>query len=313
MRLKRNRSAMKLFADVGNYSTITALEGKAPVTIRSVEADITIKSVTAKNNDESPTVQCEGRKLILGEYATKQKNVQSIVERGKHNPNVIKPYLFSGLRECLNGSVYYLLPKRDRWIEDGLRSKLIGTHEVTVNGVFYKHTVTDIKFFLESDVAVEHAFLSGAISDDGDCLGIDIGGGTTNYLIMTPENTVLHRNSIPDVGGISLANDVINSDWMQSFNYAFNAAKVMDAITDQSLMYGRRYDFSEVFKPLLDNWFNRLIDKIMMDCRDYMSDVVTVMFLGGNAELIRDRIINQDGYYIPEDPQLTNITALMSI
>jgi hypothetical protein len=304
---------MKLFADIGNYSTITALEGGTPLMIRSVEADVTVKSVTPKNTDDSPTVQCDSRKLILGEYATKQKNVQSIVERGKHNPNVVKPYLLSGLRDVFNGSVHYLLPKRDRWVEDGLRSKLIGTHEITVNGKFYKHTITDIQFSLESDVAVEHAFLSGAISDDGDCLAVDIGGGTTNYLVMTSDNTVLHRNSIPDVGGISLANDIINSDWMQSYNYAFNASKVMDAIADGSLTYGRRYDFSEVFKPLLDNWFNRLVDKIMMDCRDYMADVATVMFMGGNAELIRARVASQDGYYIPKNPQMANITALMNL
>ncbi|MBW4600329.1 MAG: ParM/StbA family protein [Calothrix sp. FI2-JRJ7] len=304
---------MKLFADIGNYSSITAFKGEKPLMIRSVEADVTVKSVMAKNSDESPTVQCDGKKLILGEFATKQKNVQSIVERGKHNANVVKPYLLSGLREVFNGSVHYLLPKRDRWIEDGLRSKLIGTHEISINGKFYKHTITDIQFFLESDVAAQHAFLSGAIADDGDCLAIDIGGGTTNYLVMTPETTVLHRNSIPDVGGISLANDVINSDWMQSFNYAFNASKVMDAIADGSLTYGRRYDFSEVFKPLLDNWFNRLVDKIMMDCRDYMSDVVTVMFIGGNAELIRSRVANQESYYIPDSPQLANITALMEL
>jgi StbA protein len=301
---------MKLLADVGNYSTITALQGEKPLMIRSAEVDITLKSVMGKETDDSPTVQCEGRKLILGEYATKQKHVQSIVERGKHNPSVIKPYLLSGLREVFNGSVMYLLPKRDRWIEDGLRSKLIGTHEITVNGKFYKHTITDVNFFLESDVAVTQAFLSEAISNDGDCLAIDIGGGTTNYLVMTPDNAVLHRNSLPDVGGISLANDVINSDWMQSQNYAFNASKVMDAIADGSLTYGRRYSFSEVFKPLLNNWFNRLVDHIMMDCRDYMSDVATVMFLGGNASLIRDRIANQDGYYIPENPQMANITAL---
>jgi hypothetical protein len=304
---------MKLFADIGNYSTITALEGEKPLMIRSVEADITVKSVLSKNTDDSPTVTCEGRKLILGEYATKQKNAQSIVERGKHDPNVVKPYLFSGLRDVFNGTITYLLPKRDRWIEDGLRSKLIGTHEITVNGKFFKHTVTDIQFFLETDVAVESAFLSGSIPDDGDCLTIDIGGGTTNYLVMTPDGNILHRNSLPDVGGVSLANDIINSDWMQSYNVAFNPAKVMDAIADGSLTYGRRYDFSEIFKPLLDNWFNRLVDRIMLDCRDYLPDVATVMFLGGNACLIRERVAGQEGYYIPENPQTANIEALMNL
>ena len=292
---------MKLIADIGNYSTITALEGKEPLLIRAVEADITVKSVMSKNTDESPTVLCEGRKLILGEYATKQKNAQTIVEQGKHNPDVIKPYLFAGLRENFQGSISYLVPHRDKWQEDGLRSKLINTHEIAVNGKFYKHTVTDIQFYLESDVAVEAAFITKEIPDDGDCLAIDIGGGTTNFLIMTPDGDVLHRNSFPDVGGVSLANDIINSDLMKSQKYAFKVPKIMDAIADGTFRYGRNYDFFPVFKPLLDNWFNRLVDQIMLDSRDYLSDVATVMFIGGNAELLRDRIQNQDGYYIPQD------------
>lgn len=303
----------KLYADIGNYSTITASTNHKLLNIRSVESDITVRSVLTKNTDDSPTVICQGRKLILGYHATKQKNVQSIVERGKHNPKVVLPYLLCGLRESFNGTVNYLLPKHDKWIEDGLRSQLIGVHEITVNGKFYKHNIVDIKFFLESDIAVEQAFLTRTIDDNGDCLCVDIGGGTTNYLIMTPDATILHRNSIPDIGGISLANDIINSDWMQSFNYAFNTSKVMDAVTDGSLTYGRRYDFSEVFTPLLNNWFDRLIDRIMMDCRDYLSEVATIMFIGGNAELLRDRISNKDGYYIPEHPQIANIQGLINL
>jgi hypothetical protein len=304
---------MKLFADIGNYSAITALEGDTPLLMRSVQADITASSVMAPNNQQSPTVLCDGKKYILGEYATKQKNCQSLVAKGKDKAEAVKPYLFAGLRENFNGELHYLLPKRDRRIEDGHRSKFIDTHEITVNGKFYKHTVTDIKFYLESDVATENAFLSGVIPDDGDCLAIDIGGGTTNYLIMTPDSNVLRRNSLQDVGGVSLANDIINSDWMKSRNYPFKPEKVMDAIADGSLIYGRNHDFSSVFKPLFENWFNGLVDHIMLDCRDYLADVGTVMFLGGNANLIRERVANQPGYYIPENPQLANIHALLNI
>ncbi|NJM21372.1 MAG: ParM/StbA family protein [Richelia sp. SL_2_1] len=304
---------MKLIADIGNYSTITATENSEPLVIRAVSADITVKSVMTANTDVSPTVEVDGKRLILGDYATKQKNAQTIVERGKFEPGVVKPYLFAGLHSDFTGEVLYLIPEDDRWIKDGLYSKLIGTHEVKVNGKSYKHTFKSIKFFLESDVAVEYAFSEGLIDTDGDCLAVDIGGGTCIYLVMTPSGQVLHRRSIPDVGGISLCYDIINSNLMRSYKYAFKPAKVMDAIADGSLMYGRKYDFSEVYQPLLDDWFNRLINAIQMDCRDLLSDVTTIMFLGGNANLLRDRIANQPGYYIPENPQLTNIQALMNL
>ncbi len=51
----------------------------------------------------------------------------------------------------------------------------------------------------------------------------------------------------------------------------------------------------------------------MMDSRDYLADVSTIMFVGGNANLIRDRVVDQPGYYIPENPQMSNIEALMKI
>ncbi len=303
-------------ADIGNYSTVTALLGQPPQIMRSVSADITHKSVMTLNTDTSPTVEINRKRLILGEYATKQKNSQTAVERGKHSPDIVKPFLFAGLHQDFEGIVRYLIPTRDRFCEDTIKKALIGSvHEITVNGTTYKHRVTDIQFYLESDIAGVYAYRNGWLDDAGDCLIIDIGGGTTNYVVMTPEGIAVHRRSIPDVGGVSLANDIINSDLMQSHahrdNIAFKTCKVMDAVTDGSLIYGNRYDFSPIFDDLLNDWFNRLVDSITVDAREYLADVVNIMFVGGNANLLRDRATGT-GYFIPENPQLTNIQALLA-
>jgi hypothetical protein len=94
-------------------------------------------------------------------------------------------------------------------------------------------------------------------------------------------------------------------------NIAFKTCKVMDAVTDGSLIYGNRYDFSPIFDDLLNDWFNRLVDSITVDAREYLADVVNIMFVGGNANLLRDRATGT-GYFIPENPQLTNIQALLA-
>jgi hypothetical protein len=90
-------------ADIGNYSTVTALLGQPPQIMRSVSADITHKSVMTLNTDTSPTVEINHKRLILGEYATKQKNSQTAVERGKHSPEIVKPFLFAGLHQDFEG------------------------------------------------------------------------------------------------------------------------------------------------------------------------------------------------------------------
>ncbi|BCL40267.1 hypothetical protein [Nostoc sp. MS1] len=151
-----------------------------------------------------------------------------------------------------------------------------------------------------------NAYKTEKLDPEGDTLAIDIGGGTTNYCVMTPNSDVLTRRSIPKVGGVSLANDIINSDLMQSYakrdNVAFKVAKMMDAIADGSLTYGRKYDFSSVFPGLLENWFNGLMDSITTAANDYLADVTNIMLIGGCANLVRHKLSAKPGFYIPVDP-----------
>ncbi|OKH56264.1 hypothetical protein NIES2101_00320 [Calothrix sp. HK-06] len=305
--------------DIGNYSSITALAGQKPQIIRSAICDVTYTSARTEPTADSPSVEIDGKKLILGNRAIKQKQQATAAERGKSATEIVKPFLFAGLTADFDGTVRFLVPERHDWDEDSIRKALIAAnpHEVVVNGKVYKHRVKAVDFYLETDIAVSHAYAQGKLDADGDTLAIDIGGGTTNFVVMTPDGDVLARRSIPKVGGVSLANDVINSDLMQQYakreSAVFNTSKLMDAIADGSLSYGRRYDFSSVFPGLLENWFNNLIDSIQTSVNAYMADVTNVMIIGGNANLVRDKLGSKPGFYIPENPQLSNIEALMAI
>lgn len=305
--------------DIGNYSSITALVGDTPQVIRSAYTDISFTSARTEPTADSPSVELDGKKLMLGSRAVKQKQQATAAERGKSATEIVKPFLFAGLRANFDGTVRFLLPDHNNWDEDAIRKALIGDnpHEVVVNGKSYKHRIRAIDFHLETDVAVRHAYSQGKLDVDGDTLAIDIGGGTTNFVVMTPDGDILARRSIPKVGGVSLANDIINSDLMQDFakreSAAFNTSKVMDAIADGSLCYGRRYDFSSVFPGLLENWFSNLIDTIQTSVNAYMSDVTNIMLIGGNASLVREKLGSKPGFYIPEKPQLSNIEGLLGM
>ncbi len=236
------------------------------------------------------------------------------------------------MREDFEGTIRFLIPERNQWEEEAIRSTLVGDkHEVTVNSKTYRHKIKSVEFYPETDLAVTHAYKTGKLDAEGDCLCIDIGGGTTNYVVMTPDGSVLSRRSIPKVGGVSLANDIINSDLMQGFarrdsvdsdlmqgfarrdSVAFNVAKTMDAIADGSLVYGRKYDFNSVFPGLLEAWFNNLMDSITTAANDYLADVTNIMLIGGNANLVRHKLSGKPGFYIPVDPQLSNIQALLAL
>lgn len=224
-------------ADIGNYSSITALKGEKPRVIRSVFQDVTYTSARDLDTDNSPSVKLDDKVLVLGDRATKQKNSQTAAERGKDLPEFFKPFTLAGLRQDFDGVVRFLVPEHSQWHEDTIRRTLVAEHQINVNGTNYRHRIKNVEFFLETDVAVINAYRNGKLDMDGDTLAIDIGGGTTNYVVITPSLEVLTRRSIPKVGGVSLANDIINSDLMQSYakrdNVAFKVAKMMDAIADE--------------------------------------------------------------------------------
>ncbi|MHC5861663.1 ParM/StbA family protein [Nostoc sp.] len=229
-----------------------------------------------------------------------------------------RPFTLAGLRQDFEGTVRFLVPERSQWDEDCIRKTLVSdTHQVTVNGRSYRHRIKSVEFYPETDLAVSHSYKTGKLDMEGDTLCIDIGGGTTNYVVMSPDGNVLTRRSIPKVGGVSLANDIINSDLMQGYakreSVAFKVPKVMDAIADGSLVYGRKYDFSPVFPTLRDSWFNNLMDSITTAANDYLSDVTNIMLIGGNANLVRQKLSSQPGFYIPANPQLSNIQALLAM
>jgi len=305
-------------ADIGNYSSITALKGEKPRVMRSVFLDVTYTSARDIDTEDSPSVKLDEKVLVLGERATKQKNPQTAAERGKQLPEFVKPFTLAGLRQDFEGTVRFLVPERSQWDEDCIRKTLVSdTHQVTVNGRSYRHRIKSVEFYPETDLAVSHSYKTGKLDMEGDTLCIDIGGGTTNYVVMSPDGNVLTRRSIPKVGGVSLANDIINSDLMQGYakreSVAFKVPKVMDAIADGSLVYGRKYDFSPVFPTLRDSWFNNLMDSITTAANDYLSDVTNIMLIGGNANLVRQKLSSQPGFYIPANPQLSNIQALLAM
>ncbi|MBD2509000.1 hypothetical protein H6G91_17185 [Nostoc muscorum FACHB-395] len=303
--------------DIGNYSSITALKGDKPRFLRSVLADVTYSSARDFDTEDSPSIKIDGKTLLLGDRAIKSKSPQASCERGKELPEIVRPFTLQGLRQDFYGSIRYLVPERNHWTEDSIKQALVGIHSVEINGKLYSHNITDVQFFLETDIAVTHAYEKRHIDIEGDTLCIDIGGGTTNYVVMSPDSSVLTRRSIPKVGGVSLANDIINSDLMQNFakrdGAAFKVPKLMDAIADGSFTYGRKYAFNQVFGALLENWFNNLMDSISTAANDYLSDVTNIMLIGGNANLVRTKLINKPGFYIPEKPELTNIEALLAL
>jgi hypothetical protein len=305
-------------ADIGNYSSITALKGEKPRVMRSVFLDVTYTSARDIDTEDSPSVKLDDKVLVLGERATKQKNPQTAAERGKQLPEFVKPFTLAGLRQDFEGTVRFLVPERSQWDEDSIRKTLVcDVHQVVVNGRSYRHKIKSVEFYPETDLAVSHSYKTGKLDNEGDTLCIDIGGGTTNYVVMSPDGNVLTRRSIPKVGGVSLANDIINSDLMQGYakreSVAFKVPKVMDAVADGTLTYGRKYNFSPVFPTLLENWFNNLMDSITTAANDYLSDVTNIMLIGGNANLVRQKLSSKPGFYIPENPQLSNIKALLAM
>jgi hypothetical protein len=153
-------------ADIGNYSSITALKGEKPRVIRSVFQDVTYTSARDLDTDDSPSVKLDNKVLVLGDRAIKQKNPQTAAERGKQLPEFFKPFTLAGLRQDFDGTVRFLVPEHSQWEEDAIRRTLIADHQITVNGSNYRHRIKNVEFFLETDVAVVSAYRTGKLDMD---------------------------------------------------------------------------------------------------------------------------------------------------
>jgi hypothetical protein len=234
-----------LCVDIGNYSVLSAVvSGRSSTEVakmRSLIYDCTHNS-DCRNNvhpSDSPMIAANGKFYKLGKGAKNYPGFLSAAEAGKSRSDVMLPILLANTPDGFEGVVKILVPARDAGSEKLIRNAVLGTHiyTTTANSVARDAIAnfTGVDFVRETDSAAKFAYESGVINPDEVILTIDLGGGTANYLVAAYEDDVFSvrlNKSLPNSGGIALAQSIANTDVAKSYGRSFEIAKIMDAITE---------------------------------------------------------------------------------
>lgn len=315
-----------LCVDIGNYSVLSAVvkgrESTEVFKMRSLIYDCTHNS-DCRNNahpSDSPIIAVGGKIYKLGKGAKNYPGFLSAAEAGKSRTDVMLPILLGNTPNGFEGLVKILVPARDELSEKLIRSAVLGTHtySTTVNSAVTESIAnfTGVEFIRETDSAAKFAYEAGVISPSEVILTIDIGGGTCNYLVAAYEDDVFSvrfNKSLPNSGGIALAQAISNTDAVKSHGRTFEIAKIMDAITEGKRYVSNRRDlsFEKVYGDCVEQWFEGLISRIMAATDKYLDEVTRIVWCGGGTEIIKDKLANQPLHLVLENPQYANINGLI--
>lgn len=314
-----------LCIDIGNYSVLSAVvsgrETSDIAMMRSLIYDTTHNGECRNGVHpvDSPMIAVNGKFYKLGKLAKNYPGFLSAVEAGKSRPDIMLPILLSNTPDGFEGKVKILVPARDEGKEKLIHNAVTGTHtyEVTANGRSMSAIahIIDVEFARETDAAAEFAYETGAINPEDVCLVVDIGGGTVNTVVCNYSDdvfSVVFRKSYDNSGGIALAQAIANTDIVKSHGRAFEIAKIMDAISDRKAYIGNRKDmtFEPVLEDCINQWFEGIVTRIMSATDKYLDEVTKIVWCGGGAEIVRNRLITK-GQTVLENPQHANINGLI--
>lgn len=315
-----------LCVDIGNYSVLSAVvsgrESTEVVKMRSLIYDCTHNSDCRNNvhSSDSPMIAVNGKFYKLGKGAKNYPGFLSAAEAGKSRTDVMLPILLANTPDGFEGVVKILVPTRDEMSEKLVRSAVIGTHtySTTVNSVTCDAIAnfTGAEFIRETDSAAKFAYESGVINPSEVVLIVDIGGGTCNYVVAAYEDDVFSvrlNKSLPNSGGIALAQAISNTDVVKTYGRSFEIAKIMDAITEGKTYISNRRDlsFETVYTDCVEQWFEGLISRIMAATDKYLDEVTRIVWCGGGTEIIKDKLANQPLHLVLDNPQHANINGLI--
>ncbi len=311
----------ELCADIGNYSVLTCADGRNVRQMRSLIYDCTHNSECQNNahTPESPMVVIGNRKYKIGRMAAKFSGFLSAAEAGKSSPKILLPILLSNTPPCFEGVVKLLVPDDNKESQALIESVVVGEHEYSVysggSKVDALAEFTGVEFVREGDAAARYAYEIGAIEPSEVALIIDIGGKTTDVVVCDNDDGfyVRLRRSYAGYGGISVAQSILDSDLVRSYGRVFEVAKTMDAITAGKRYIGNRkeYSFEDIYTDCVDQWFGKLMSKILTEFDSQLVDVTKIVWVGGGAELVREKVEGEDMNIVLPSPQHANLNGLI--
>lgn len=314
--------AYKVALDVGNFAIKRINQGDSQaLVIRSLYAEI-FHGVTPKNHKpDSPIVIWGNDRYHFGSQAFKYPTGCNPVAIGDktETKNFQRAMLasFTPIESQTNYQVdlRVSVPNPEmNGIGDRLTQELPGFYQFTRNGVPLAVEVTNVIVEREGIPAYRYAQSLDLVPDRGYTLLIDIGGSTWNVMVIDSEGDLVGEpHSYDKQGGIGLAMMIAdNSRLRVALGDEPDLAVIMDGITNGSHQYGEKdICWKSWFSDYLDAWYLRNMQFTQARCKAYLSNVTKILFTGGNALLLREKLEGKALTEVITDPTLANCRGML--
>lgn len=323
-----NSTTIDYFVDFGNYTiqAMSSVGGSQPLIIRSA-TQMLGRTRVLRHDQTNPIIVWDDKRYHIGDAALKYPGAMKevTVESDKSNPDLVRLFLL-GVLEPLGDALAYTVrlhftvpdPYRlvgvNETVGERLARALTGTYDFIRNGVQMQVHVKALAPEYEGLAPVLVARKGGLIANHGYTICIDIGGGTTNVLVVDGDGEVLDQRTLDGCGGIALARAICADTVVQArCRHGLQVWDVMDA-TARGLTHvigNPSASWSDVFVPIRDKWLHNILSRVMSGFGQYFAKTTNILFIGGNANLLTK---DQNKLFVVyPNPETANVTALMEL
>lgn len=292
-------TTIDLSVDFGNHSLQYTMQDTAPIVIRSLYSELVpgVGRVHEPKDYSNPLViYQDGARLHWGTTATKYRGCTPIVEHIKQQEPILYwrmllaclPAIKQGKNLITEYSVnlYWALPDPALVDVNQFKKVLGGLHTFTHNGHQMAVTVNVLDPVYEGQASVIYAREQGLITSKGDCVFVDLGGGTANLVLVDDFGSVLDNSSFTDGGCIKLASRIAANTLVRNRNGGNEVplSSIMDAIERKEFHILNKADihFHDVWAVEFKLWYNDIIRQLLTRYAEQLnSGRITSVLIGG--------------------------------
>lgn len=196
-----------------------------------------------------------------------------------------------------------------------LEKDLLGSYEVTINGILISTYVEKVLFQKEGIGTFFYLLKNKMLYTTGDVRILDLGFGLANDLILSNSGEIRFYKTTQDLTVLTIAKDIANSDIYQAScsEGPHNLASIGDAL-EKDVPLGKmgREDWEKIKKFALLKYFKRVQQHLSVSVQG--AYVNTYILTGGGSELLKNNLPKvKEVFTIPEKAGIASLLGTLEI
>ena len=310
---RRATAIYKVAVDAGNRFTKIATSAGNTHQMPSYFAEANFRDTTSIHYESGDRLDLVGKRWHIGE-AAKNRNGEPVFLSEKSD---LMPMMVLGSLPSIGAGTIAISALRlcvpDVWAvdTDKVSSALKGCHQI--NGSTYKISGVSV----HSEAICSYPFLMemGAFKYARPNGIVDIGGGNTTGVIISPSGEPIWESKFTGHGTIELAKMVAYHPalvGLESKGVSPRLDLILDAIAGDGF-YGSQRSISQAINDCLPGFLTKIKKQINTAWEPYLSTLGEIAVIGGSAALCADWAAKNSRIKLIENSQFANAQGLLCV